>query len=217
MSDRDEKKKKLIKSYDVMSHDYDRVVLEGEYFAERWIRENFPKDMTSGEQFILDLACGSGHLGKFIFEFNSEIVITGLDLSKEMLKEASRKGVYNDLIVHDLDESLIPLQLGEFNLILGVGFLEFIEMPETLLFEVIDLLKPGGQLICSFEYSSSEDIPKTVRPNKMGVPHFCYSKQFVSELFRGLGLNLYSLEVIDGYKSQSLDGFCPYIIVHGYK
>jgi len=51
---------------------------------------------------VLDLGCGTGLVGKTIAPLCDHLV--GIDLSKKMLQESHKKGIYNELIQIDIVE-----------------------------------------------------------------------------------------------------------------
>jgi len=52
---------------------------------------------------IMDLGCGTGLVGKYLAGAGFKDIV-GLDISPNMLEEASNKGVYKELHEHTLNE-----------------------------------------------------------------------------------------------------------------
>lgn len=51
---------------------------------------------------VIDIGTGTGLVGKFLKELRPEIVLDGIDISPEMLAEASKKEIYRNLYERDL-------------------------------------------------------------------------------------------------------------------
>ncbi|MFM8447670.1 MAG: class I SAM-dependent DNA methyltransferase [Candidatus Nanopelagicaceae bacterium] len=51
---------------------------------------------------VIDIGTGTGLVGKYLKELRPEITLDGIDISPEMLTEASKKGIYRNLYERDL-------------------------------------------------------------------------------------------------------------------
>ena len=56
---------------------------------------------------ICDIGCGTGLVGKELYYLNKKIVVDGLDISPEMIKEARKKNIYRNFYDIDLTKKLI--------------------------------------------------------------------------------------------------------------
>jgi len=63
--------------------------------------KKYQQDITKVS--VLDLACGTGLIGKYLGKQGFKNIV-GLDISPNMLEEASQKGYYSELVEHTLGE-----------------------------------------------------------------------------------------------------------------
>lgn len=91
---------------------------------------------------ILDLGCGDGNVTQLFLE-KGEVV--GVDISKEALKKAERRGIKTKL--HDLNQ--LPLSFGDksFDVVILTDTLEHLFDPLGVLKEVSRILTIGGRVI----------------------------------------------------------------------
>ncbi len=101
------------------------------------------REIPAGER-VLDLACGTGVLfGALSARFKTVI---GLDYSLPMLKEASKKGCRNCLLVRG-DALKLPFKDESFDtVVVSLGLRHFEDL-EGSLKEIFRILKGGGTLV----------------------------------------------------------------------
>ena len=113
--------------FDQYASRFDRELIES-------LRYNAPTllcaalDRVAGERRyarVLDLGCGTGLMGEAIRDKADDLV--GVDLSKNMVAAASRKKVYDRLIVGDLMETL-AVETAPFDLVLAADV--FVYVPD---------------------------------------------------------------------------------------
>jgi SAM-dependent methyltransferase len=115
--------------------------------------EHVPRDARR----VLDLGTGDGRLLAHLQADRPEMLGVGLDFSEVMLEGARERFAGDDrveLIQHDLDEPLPPLE--SFDAIvssMAIHHLEH-ERKRSLLAEVFELLEPGG-VFANFEHVAS--------------------------------------------------------------
>ena len=61
---------------------------------------------------VLDVGCGTGLVGAELRKTQPDLLIDGVDISREMLAVASRKGLYGKLFEVDLTDDISALQNG---------------------------------------------------------------------------------------------------------
>jgi len=107
---------------------------------------------------VLDLGCGTGPLMPIVINGGGQYI--GLDASEKMLSEIKRlHPSYIDnknvrLILGDVSKSQLP---DDIDIIIGLGFIEYIDYPETLVQGLFNKLSAGGRLILSFPNLHSLD------------------------------------------------------------
>lgn len=113
--------------FDQYAGRFDRELVESlRYNAPALLRAAL--DRIAGERRyarVLDLGCGTGLMGEAIRDKADELM--GVDLSKNMVAAASRKKIYDRLIVGDILESLAA-EITPFDLILAADV--FVYLPD---------------------------------------------------------------------------------------
>lgn len=97
---------------------------------------------------VLDLGCGSGLCGSIVHPFAD--AIDGVDLSRAMLAQAGRLGVYRDLVHQDIASYLDTAATG-FDLVLAADVFIYVGELEAIFTAVRRVLAPGGCFACSVE------------------------------------------------------------------
>lgn len=99
----------------------------------------------TGEDRVLELACGTGVLMSMLHERGVRTV--GVDLSAAMLAKARDRGLGGCLL--RADATLLPMRDGSFDCVSIVLALHENPMPvaEAMLCEALRVLRPGGRLI----------------------------------------------------------------------
>ncbi|KAM6995251.1 methyltransferase-like protein 27 [Tautogolabrus adspersus] len=97
---------------------------------------------------VLDVACGSGLVGKLMSELGFRNFV-GVDGSKGMLELAAQSGLYQDLRLALLGTEPLPAQTGAFDLVVIVGALRDGFVPVSVIRELWQAAKPGGYVCMS--------------------------------------------------------------------
>ena len=96
---------------------------------------------------ILDVGCGDGVLATRLAQDGARV--TGIDASADMLAAAHRRaraaGVDVDLVEGDAGN--LPFPKGQFDCVVSVATLCFVEDARPTIREMVRVLKPGGRLI----------------------------------------------------------------------
>lgn len=110
----------------------------------------------------LDLGCGTGLSGVVLKELSDHL--TGVDLSVNMLNEAKRKGIYDELIEMDLLVFLANT-IYQYALIVAADVLPYLGNLEGLFQSIHRTLYPGGLFVLTTEISTTGDwqLQKTAR------------------------------------------------------
>ncbi len=96
---------------------------------------------------ILDVGCGDGVLATRLAQAGARV--TGLDASADMLSAARRRAKTADVEI-DLVEGHagdLPFLAGQFDRVVSVATLCFVDEPGTAIRDMVRVLKPGGRLI----------------------------------------------------------------------
>ena len=121
--------------------------------AAALIRRHTPS-LCERELFILDAGAGDGLTGLSLRKAgfaNSDI--TGIDLSRDMLKKATNRKCYNRTQVSDLNLPLDSFPTDTFDIVQCIGTLTYVSPEAGTLAEFVRITKSGG-LVC---YSNRTD------------------------------------------------------------
>jgi ubiquinone/menaquinone biosynthesis C-methylase UbiE len=100
---------------------------------------------------ILDAGCGHGISTRMLAEAFPSAHITGVDISKNMVRRANRlaeKGNLNrqQINFQQADATHLPINDNTFDLVAGHSFLYMVRSKEAVINECYRVLKPGGTL-----------------------------------------------------------------------
>ncbi|MCM1285197.1 MAG: class I SAM-dependent methyltransferase [Acetobacter sp.] len=102
-----ERKKKLMSSYQTFAEFYDRLTENVDYKVRSEYISNFFSRYGKNEKTVLDLACGTGSISKYLSEKSYSVI--GIDLSDEMLTQAINKEINNAFFVKaDISDFRLP-------------------------------------------------------------------------------------------------------------
>lgn len=99
---------------------------------------------TDGNQ-LLDVGCGTGHWSAFFSE--DDFVVTGVDVSSEMIALARAKRIAN--VSFDVaDAHALPFKDGQFDVVAAITTIEFVRDAEVVVREMARCVRrPGGILL----------------------------------------------------------------------
>ncbi len=117
---------------------------------------------------VLDAGCGTGLCGPGLRVRAKRLV--GVDLSREMLKRAAGRGVYDELVEAELTDYL-NRSPAMFDLIVAVDTLNYFGVLESVFQAARRALRTGGRLVFTLEVAETEDAAAGYRLN----PHGRYS------------------------------------------
>ena len=110
---------------------------------------------SAGNFDILDLGCGTGLVGERLRPLAR--TLTGVDLSPNMLEQARKRKIYDQLVCDELTEFL-QAQAGRFDLVVAGDVFIYIGDLSKVFHGVRGALRDGGLLGFSVEVSHGEDF-----------------------------------------------------------
>lgn len=143
--------------YDVFAQSYDTKMHE----LNTTVCEQFKPFITDKVyNNVLDLGCGTGACGK-LFKKNFNF-LTGVDISKEMLKKASLTKAY-DLLKHTDAEHFLSAEKSKYDLILASDMTCYIPDLDRFINSVAYNLSHNGRFVFSVETGKRDELRDTYR------------------------------------------------------
>lgn len=104
---------------------------------------------------VLDVGCGTGHLSEKLRAKGADV--TGIDVSKEMLKKAEESSENKNLGVMYLNMDVCDLSFEEesFDYVFSMAAFEFIENPTLAFKNIKRVLKPNGTVVIGTIHKNS--------------------------------------------------------------
>ena len=154
---------------------------------------------------ILDLGCGTGIILKEISSKNSSVELFGLDLSENMIAQATRRlGTAAKLTVGDAEN--LPYLDNTFDLVCCVESFHHYPNPKKALSEINRVLKKGGLFLLCDTWTSSplrQIMNFFIRFSNDGDVHI-YSENEIKRLLTAIGFNMVSWQFITNHAYLSI-------------
>ncbi len=144
---------------------------------------------------FLDVGCGNGWVVKKISKNNNCKKATGIDKSKKMIEQASKKmdNIKEEFIHTDIESWKYR---GKFDFVFSMESLYYADSIEIALQKIYKLLKPGGQLFCGTDFYT--DNKATARlAGIMKIQMHLHSKKEWRQLFFNAGFEVKTKHVKD--------------------
>lgn len=91
---------------------------------------------------VLDIGCGAGFLSNYLATRGHHV--TGLDASRESLREAGLHTAGNRVQYDEGDALALPYAEGTFDVVCAMDFLEHVQDPARVIAEAARVLRPSG-------------------------------------------------------------------------
>jgi SAM-dependent methyltransferase len=141
---------------------------------------------------VLDVGCGSGRIGEFVLEAGTRHYV-GVDFSEPMIELARARlnHRYADRTELIVDDFLTAELAGPFEVVLAVGFFDYLPEPHLFARKMFDLTAPGGCVVGSFPtWSLIKGPVRKVRYEWIGnCPIFNYSRRELELMFGASGFD----------------------------
>ncbi len=135
--------------FDRYASDFEKHLVEKlNYRSPEHIFEAVKQATQRNELDVLDAGCGTGLCGKLFRPMARRLV--GVDLSPAMIVEATRSGIYDELITGEVVEAMGAMK-EQFDLIVAGDVLVYVGDLSGFMPAAAGLLRSGGMLACSIE------------------------------------------------------------------
>lgn len=204
--------------YDLLAKDYDQIWPKAEYSIPRWLKSFFGNYEKTNAR-IMDLGCGSGIVGDILKELNFKPnFLLGVDLSEQMVIEARKKGLYNEVLKQDLSTGLKDKKSHSYDVVTACGLFEFIQDKDKLLNDISYQLNKGGTLLATFEScTDSEEKASIVQSPSGPITRHRITESELTDLIEKCGLQVVHIEKTIGYKSPSTGNTINYFLLESKK
>ncbi|XP_072301605.1 methyltransferase-like protein 27 [Eucyclogobius newberryi] len=159
-----------INFYDTWAENYDQDVSVLEYhapiFAAKTICSHFTGDQNTA--MVLDVACGTGLVAKQLKRLGFSHFV-GIDGSSAMLEMAKNTTLYQDLKLCMLGSQPLPVEQGEFDVVIIVGALSDGQVPVKVVRELCKATKPGGYTCLTTRSNKDNVVYKASLEKELGT------------------------------------------------
>lgn len=145
--------------FDHLSTNYESIYLrlgfpDPEKVAEKAEKYAKMRGLSKDTCRVLDIGCGTGLIGKYLAKRGFRNIV-GLDVSTLMLDKAKTKGVYKELVEHDLFEpEQFPGHLkDDFDIVCASGLINNNHMDGSLFEDMMRSAKKGALIIFAAKFS----------------------------------------------------------------
>jgi predicted TPR repeat methyltransferase len=169
----------LLRLFDTYSTSFDEHLVEQ---LDYHVPELLFNAVTKGEGAtldVIDLGCGTGLVGKAFRGVASRL--TGVDVSPGMIREAQRRGVYDQLVLDDIG-AYLNSRRERCDLVLAADVFIYVGELESVFAAVARLLRRGGQFAFSLEIT--EGAAYVLQRNR----RYAHSQAYIQRLAEQFGL-----------------------------
>ncbi len=185
----------MVDFYRKWAADYDHQMLdELGYTSATKIAQQLSQHLPDTQSTVFDIGCGTGLTCVFLAE-KGYTNLDGIDLSADMVRVAGERGIYRELLVGDVNQTL-ERDDKSYDAVISSGTFTHGHVGPEPLDEIFRILKPGGILACTIH----QDLWKS-----MG-----FEEKFDTLVGEGIATRI-SWQKDSYYKEGELEGwFCVY-------
>ncbi|RAM49968.1 MAG: methyltransferase type 11 [Hapalosiphonaceae cyanobacterium JJU2] len=126
---------------DVYDQRWNNYIAKTLSFLKTWAQ-------ISPEATVLDIGCGTGEFERLLLTENPQQVITGVDISEEMLLVAKQKcRTYPNVAFQTASVSALPFADNSFDVVVSASAFHYFDDPDAALREIKRVLKPEGKVV----------------------------------------------------------------------
>lgn len=138
----------MVDFYRKWAADYDHQMLdELGYISPTKIAQQLTQYLPNTQSTVFDIGCGTGLTCTFLAE-KGYTNLDGIDLSPDMVRVASERGIYRELLVGDINQ-VLERNDESYDAVVSSGTFTHGHVGPEPLDEIFRILKPGGILACT--------------------------------------------------------------------
>jgi len=138
----------MVDFYRKWAADYDHQMLdELGYTSPTKIAQQLSQYLPDTQSTVFDIGCGTGLTCVFLAA-KGYTNLDGIDLSPDMVRVASERGIYRELLVGDVNQAL-ERDDESYDAVISSGTFTHGHVGPEPLDEIFRILKPGGILACT--------------------------------------------------------------------
>ena len=138
----------MVDFYRKWAADYDHQMLdELGYTSPTKIAQQLSQYLSDTQSTVFDIGCGTGLTCVFLAA-KGYTNLDGIDLSPDMVRVASERGIYRELLVGDVNQAL-ERDDESYDAVISSGTFTHGHVGPEPLGEIFRILKPGGILACT--------------------------------------------------------------------
>lgn len=138
----------MVDFYRKWAQDYDHQMLEElGYTSPTKIAQQLSQSLPDTQSTVFDIGCGTGLTCVFLAE-KGYTNLDGIDLSPDMVRVASERGIYRELLVGDVNQAL-ERDDESYDAVISSGTFTHGHVGPEPLDEIFRILKPDGILACT--------------------------------------------------------------------
>lgn len=151
--------------YDTMADLYDQRVVAGlKYKLPREVGKQIQALYPDNKLNILDLGCGTGLLGACLGRIDGFLI--GVELSRKMIEQAGKHGVYDRFHNVDLLDALQETPAGLYDVITALDVFIHVGDLGAAIADAFRVLRDGGHFIFSCEAAADDEAALVLRPSQ---------------------------------------------------
>lgn len=176
-------------TFDGIADQFDqRLVVGLNYKLPREVADIINERYPDRKLNVLDLGCGTGLLGACLGRINGALV--GVELSRPMIDEAIKHGVYDKFHNVDLVEALEATPQSLYDVIAALDVFIYVGDLTTAIPDAHRILRPGGHFIFSCEQAREDEADLVLRPTQ----RYAHKASHVEAMCRAAGFEPVTLE-----------------------
>lgn len=192
--------------FDIFADDFDEILAGLEYCVPELVNVALQNHMTKKKMKILDAGCGTGLCGQYLKKHSKLWSLHGIDISKEMLRKAKERKLYNKLFEEDLLHFLHNNKT-KYDLIVSADVLTYFGDLKDIFLGFNKSLAKKGMIIFSVT-RTDQDENYILHPSG----RFKHSKKYVEKLLEASGFAIISFSK-EHLRNEGDDKVMGYIVV----